>query len=305
MPLTSDAASLSLIIGRRDALVSGDGGKPLSESDWLTLNIHGLENEDVAHEFGRLVSPAVLLAGTRRGVGIDAGEDRATASFSSVVDDKIAEQGSRKLRPNVHGLDVYKREGNEVFMQPNGIGRVTIDPAPFLNEIAASFDETAGLGEREQIALGLIALSKIAREPLAEAALCISAVELLSDGPDNAPWTTAQKSLLKKLRAQASDATELPDDEAKQVACALQSVFQSISKRIERKMKALELTDADCLFFKKVYDLRSRIFHGPETGRDQHTELANKARDICARIVLAAAQKAHEKGSLCLSRSPM
>ena len=44
-----------------------------------TLNIHGLENEDAAREFGRRVALALLLAGARQDVGIDAGENRATS----------------------------------------------------------------------------------------------------------------------------------------------------------------------------------------------------------------------------------
>src|ERR1700730_10946923 len=93
--------------------------------------------------------------------------------------DEVAEQGG-KLLPNVHGLFIYEREGNEVFFHLSANARVTTDPSMFLNGMASSFDETPGLGEREQTALALIALSKIAREPLAEAALCISAVEYLS-----------------------------------------------------------------------------------------------------------------------------
>jgi hypothetical protein len=66
-------------------------------------------------------------------------------------------------------------------------------------------------------------LSKTAREPLAEAALCISAVEYLST---DAPWTPAQLELLTKLQAQAAASTELPQDEAKEVAEGVRGVFK-------------------------------------------------------------------------------
>jgi hypothetical protein len=291
-PLNSDAKELSLVIGGREAVVSGEGRGPLGESNWLTLNIHDLENEHIAREVGRRVILAVLLAGTRRGVGIDVGENRATLSFGSVVVNKIAELG-RKLLPNVHGLFIYEREGNEVFMQMNAVGKVTIDPAPFLSEIAASFDETVGLGEREETALTLIALSKAAREPLAAAVLCISAVEFLST---DAPWSPAQLELLDKLQAQASGSTELHREEAKEVAGALGRVFRtSIRQSIKRKMTALGFTETDWRSFDEVYNLRSGIFHGSTTGRDRHHELECKAREICARIVLVAAQRTQPK----------
>lgn len=288
-PLTSDATELTLVIGGREALVSGEGNKPLKESNWLTLNIHGLENEDAAREFGRRVALALLLAGARQDVGIDAGENRATSGFGKIVADEVAEQGG-KLLPNVHGLFIYEREGNEVFFHLSANARVTADPSMFLNGMASSFDETPGLGEREQTALALIALSKIAREPLAEAALCISAVEYLST---DAPWTPAQLELLTKLQAQAAASTELPQDEAKEVADGVRRVFKSIRQSIKRKMAALGLTETHWNSFDDIYSLRSSTFHGSITGRDRHTELATKAREICSCIVMAAANKAH------------
>jgi hypothetical protein len=287
-PLTSDATELTLVIGGREALVSAEGNQPLKESNWLTLNIHGLENEDGAREFGRRVALAVLLAGARQDVGIDAGENRATSGFGKIVADAVAEQGG-KLLQNVHGLFVYEREGNEVFFHLNASARVTMDPSMFLNGMASSFDETSGLGEREETALALIALSKIAREPLAEAALCISAVEFIST---DTPWTPAQLELLTKLQAQAAASTELPQDEAKEIADGLKNVFKSIRQSIKRKMTALGLTETNWKSFDDVYSLRSGIFHGSITGRDRYIELATKARSICSCIVMAAANKA-------------
>lgn len=294
MPLMSDAKGLSFVIGGRKARVSGEGDRPLCESNWLTLNIHDLENEDIAREFGRLVALAVLLAGTRHGVGIDAGENRATSSFGLIVANAIAEQGG-KLLPNVHGLFIYEREGNERFLNVNAIGTVTIDPALLFSEMASSIYEIGDLGEREKTALTLIALSKIAREPLAEAVLCIAAMELLSS---DAPWTPAQLKLLAKLQTQAFESSELPQDEAQEVADVLQHVFRSsIRQSIKRKMTALGLTETAWRSFDDIYSLRSGIFHGSIMGRERHTELASKAREICARVVLVAAQKAHLKNT--------
>jgi len=133
-------------------------------------------------------------------------------------------------------------------------------------------------------------LSKTAGDPLAEAALCISAVEFLST---DAPWTAAQLDLLTILKTQAAASTELPAAEAKEVAAAIERVFKSIRQSIKRKIIALDLTEADWKLFDDVYALRSRIFHGSVIGRERHTELATKAREICARIVMAAVEKAH------------
>ena len=208
--------------------------------------------------------------------------------FSSGGSPPIRSALARRLLSNVHGLFIYEREGNEVFFHMSANARVTTDPSMFLNGMASSFDVTSGLGEREQTAVALIALSKTAHEPLAEAALCISAVEYLST---DAPWTPAQLELLTKLQAQAAASTELPQDEAKEVAEGVRGVFKSIRQSIKRKMTALGLTETQRKSFDDMYSVRSRIFHGSITGRDRHTELATKAREICSCIVMAAANK--------------
>ena len=289
-PLNSDATELLLFIANRQVLVSSDGKKPLRESNWLTINIHDLETEDYALEFGRRIALAVLLAGGAVDVGIDAGEDRATLGFSQLIAEKCAEQG-RKLMPNVHGLSVYQREGNEVFFHLDATARVTIEPTSFLDAIVLSFDANPRLEEREKLALCLIALSKMAVEPLAEAVLCISAVEYISTA---SPWAPGQLALLSRLRAEASDSTELSLDEAMDVAKAITATFKSIRQSIKRKMTSLGLTDAEWKSFDDMYTLRSGIFHGSITGKDKHVQLASDARTICTRIVLAAANASRQ-----------
>lgn len=83
--------------------------------------------------------------------------------------------------PRVHGLFIYEREGKEAFLRISAEASVRPNPSStFANQVTSSFDDSGGLREREQTALSLIGFSKMAREPLAQAILCISAVELLS-----------------------------------------------------------------------------------------------------------------------------
>ena len=176
-----------------------------------------------------------------------------------------------------------------LFFGFSASGIVSIDPSAFVDQLTATFRESPDIGEREQTALTLIALSKTAGDPLAEAALCISAVEFLST---DVPWTPAQLDLLTILKTQAAASMKLPTAEAKEVADAIDRVFKSIRQSVKRKVFALGLTEADWKLFDAVYILRSGIFHGSAIGRERHTELATKAREICARIVMAAI-KAH------------
>lgn len=174
-PLESDAKELQLVMGGRAAVLSGDGKKPLRESHWLTINVDDLESREEADRFGRTLGRAVILAGARLDIGIDVGEDRATASFGQAVFDMFAERG-HVLQPNVHGLYIYEHKGNEAFVHVDATGTVTANATSLFDAMTLAFDEVAGIGEREHTALVLLALSKVAHEPLAEAALCISAV---------------------------------------------------------------------------------------------------------------------------------
>jgi hypothetical protein len=111
----------------------------------------------------------------------------------------VASDDEREL-PHVHGLFIYEREGKEAFLRISAEASVRPNPSStFANQVTSSFDDSGGLREREQTALSLIGFSKMAREPLAQAILCISAVELLST---DTPRTPAQFALLVKLKEQ-------------------------------------------------------------------------------------------------------
>lgn len=275
-------------VGDRPAIISGDGKKPLRESHWLTVNVHEFESKELAEDFGRTLGRAVVLAGAQLDIGIDAGENQITASFGQALIDNFAERG-QTVQPNVHGLHVYERKGGEVFVSIDATITVTTDATSLFDAIGTAFGKVSSIGEREQTALILLTLSKMAREPLAEAVLCISAVEFLSvDGE----WTGAQRSLLAELQCLAAGRA-LPNDEACQVADAIGRMFKNgVLKSIRTKMSALGFTHDDLKEFGKIYDLRSAIFHGEVPDRRKYGELAINARAICARIVLRAAASA-------------
>ncbi|QAY95099.1 hypothetical protein CWB41_04620 [Methylovirgula ligni] len=227
-------------------------------------------------------------------MGIDLGDNRATSGLAKGVIDAIAEQKGRRLLSDVHGLAVYEDDGNCDFYHLEGRVTVTADPTTFLNAAVSAFDEVDGLDEDQAAALNLIGLSKSAREPLAEAVLCISAVELLSH---ESPWTNDQLALLENLKQQATSSTGLPIEQAEEVAKAIgsDSVFKSIRQSIKRTFAEMGMSDADWKAFDDIYDLRSKIFHGKLKRGNQvkHRELAYKARDICARFVAELIKQAH------------
>ena len=288
-PLHSEELTLTIVAGGRNVAIAGENQRSLAQSEWLTFTAHDFETEAAAFGYGARLALALLLAGADNDVGIDAGLNKANVSFGQVVLDAFEQERGRKVLPSIHGLHVYERRGNELFLDASATIRVAIDPSKFLDGIATCFDVATGIGGREETALVLIALSRSAKEPLAEAALCISAVEFLAN---DTPWSDKQFTLLETLQAHARASTDLPSDEAEEVAVALQQSFKSVRQAIKRTMTRLGFSDDEWRTFDAVYKLRSGIFHGKITDRMRHVELASSARTICARIVSAAADAA-------------
>lgn len=289
-PLNSDETRLPLMIDGREATISSGNNGPLKRTNWLALNIHDFKSEKAARQFGESVGRALLAAGARRGIGIDLGGGKPSGGFGPVAIEEMAKKGVR-LFYDSPGLHVYERQGNEQFSRLDAAMTVLANPQMFLDAVISTFDEASGLSEEESAALSLIGLSRLAQEPLAEAALCIAAVELISS---EEPWTQAQLDLIGKLSDQASAAADLPRDQAEEVAKAISDgVFKSIRQKIKRKMFAIGMNQSDWDSFKAVYKLRGGIFHGGITSQDKHRELANSARDICARIVNDSINYAH------------
>lgn len=289
-PLTSDLEAITATIGDRAVIITGEPGKALRQSFWLTVNAHDLATKEQAEEYGRVLTLALIHAAAKRNIGIDRGEDRATSGFGKALIDMWEQQGHRAL-PNVHGLMVYKRQGNEFFPGMSGTGIVSTDPGMFLGEVDSCFAKGPDAGSPEQIALELTSRSKMAQEPLSEAAQCISAAELLSVSP----WTEEQLRLLTELREQAATTTQLAAEEAQEVVRALGQVFKSIGQGVRRKMRDLGFSRGDLKAWDDVYDLRSGIIHGSITDPVKQRELQAQARDICTRIVLAAVEQARQR----------
>ncbi|MFG1320361.1 hypothetical protein [Xanthobacter autotrophicus] len=280
-----DETEIEKQIAGRNCQISSGGGGPFKKSNWIIFKFTDFESEKEANSFGVRFSNAILLASILHGTGIDPGEDAATSGFADSVSAAVAQVGG-KLLQNVHGLMAYESDGNEVFFEFSASGTVTQNTDTFLSSVAESFMKLPTIGTLETLALRLLALSKISPDPLAQAALAISAVEALSACP---PWTPDQQRLIAKLKAEALATDDVPADEKSEVASALDRLFRdSIRQSIKRKMKSLGLTQSDWKDFDEVYNLRSRVFHGKTSGRENYLDLSSKAGDICAKIVIAS-----------------
>ncbi|MEP9356100.1 hypothetical protein ABLE93_21220 [Xanthobacter sp. KR7-65] len=280
-----DKTELEITIAGRRCLISSGNGEPLCKSSWIIFEFTDFKNESEAKIFGEQFLEAILISSALNNTGIDPGENTATSGFGDVVAAAVAKSGG-VLRQNVHGLMFYESQGNDVFFEFSGSAIITQNTEKFISSINEYVGKAKNVGTLESLSLKLLALSGISSDPLSKAALAISAVEALSASP---PWTVNQSRLIAKLKSEALAANDVPDDEKTEIANALDRLFRSsIRQSIKRKMASLGLSQDDWIEFDEVYNLRSRIFHGSASGRENYNDLASKSAKICTKIVLSA-----------------
>ena len=275
---------------RKCRLTGGSRDEPLSEALWWTFLSDGFETKNAAESFGRKLARALRVAALDRHLGVDFGLDRATIGFSERIVKAVANEGG-KLLPNVHGLFVYEKEGNETFISISATGVVRGDPSLMVASLQDARAANLDWDNRLAAAIELVLLSKMAKEPLSEAALSISALEHLAA---DMPWSDRQLALLKSLE-QVALTSDLEEDERAEVAKAVAQSFKSIRQSIRTMLRRLRFDANDLKTFDRLYGLRSGVFHGSNLNREQYQLLANEAREFCTKVVLAAI-----KGSVAL-----
>lgn len=171
-------------------------------------------------------------------------------------------------------------------MEASGV--VWQQPESVISGLENAQEENLDWDERLAAAIDLVVLSKMAREPLAEAALAISAVEHLAQ---ETPWSTGQTALLEALKKTASENEYLPEHEKLEVIKAIELTFKSVRQSIRNKLKNLGFDAHDLREFDRIYGLRSGIVHGTILNPDLHPELAQSAQAFCTRIILAAIEQ--------------
>jgi len=289
--LSSEDAQVPVSIADRQGVLQAVGNTALKQSRSVVLSMHGFPDETSARKFAAQLRIALMIAAIETSLGIDLGDDKATSDFSQEIKDALARQGTRLL-PDVHGAQVYQREGNERVLSISATGYASHDPDRLSEAVNVAMEEKLEPVPKLAAAIEMIALSMMAREPLAEAALCLAAVEMVALRD---PWSTNQHALIERLIEVATAATDLATEEAIEVGEAVKKVHKSIRQGIKGLiLDTLGMQPAEWKEFDRVYSLRSTIFHSTKKempSRELQKELAERARSICARIVLNAARR--------------
>ena len=287
MALTTDDPSRSFqFLGREVTLTSQRKCEPLSKAKWVVLNSRGIPTRAEAEELGGSLRLAMMVAGIATPVGVDLGNDKPS---SWIKEDYARGAGllreEEQLAPNPHGLLILEDDPNLRFFLMEGVGSVTFSPDVLTNLLSSLGLSAQGLSKDACGALTLVNAATVSSDPVGRIALCISAVEALGQ---NANWSAGQRRLLEDLACTAESYESLSHKERMQVAHKLRQGLHivGLQEGVRRLMSTLGL-DAHAAEWKRVYNLRSDLFHGRRPFQVSEVgELANDALAIARTIVL-------------------
>ena len=191
--------------------------------------------------------------------------------------------------PDIHGLVVIPDDREIVWLSAGpASGRVTSDP----NRFVRAMEEAAPGGESLSIqqAIRVLNLAQINGDPLAKVVLSISSIEALAETDQE--WTDQQRDIKAALRtwleSQYGD-----QDGAKEISDAIERLHRrSIRQQLKKLLQQNELEDELWRDLDRLYDRRSRLFHGGG-GLDEPglSKLGAHATTLCSRIVLSLAKR--------------
>ncbi|WP_141728400.1 hypothetical protein [Devosia insulae] len=256
----------------------------MTDSEWLVMRAPGFETKNDAQKFVRRLKVATMVAAVETGNGIDPGEGKPTGWISPAFFTEMFGDDLESVE-NIHGTQVYWDDGRQKFVSVKADATVHANAEMLAAALTATFDHQLSPTARALAALEILSLSRMAREPLAEATLCVAAVELLALRED---WTSEQRELLRALKKHAEEVAPDQPEVADAVGKAYKSVRGGIKELI---LSTLGLGDSTWKEFDAVYGMRSNIFHGLEPiSRHSISDFARNARPVCERIVIAGAR---------------
>ena len=305
-PLATQERPLKgFVAGRTVTIESDRQAEPLSKASWLVMGCRGFETESEAREFGEKLRRAAHLAGLCTQVGVDAGDPGEDLTVSW-VNPKIFRSGGgldpdTRIGPDVHGIVILPDDGKTVFLRAGEAkGQVLANAGDFVQALEQALPENDVAGSdfpSIRRAIRVLNIAQMNTDPIGKVVLAVSAIEGLATAP---PWTDEQHTLIKSSAAWLEQ-THGCGEETKQVVDAILQVRrESIRQRIKKSLAANELSGV-WEDWEALYSKRSRLFHGRTNAenelRGDHLErselhdLAQKAINLCSRIVLSMAKR--------------
>jgi len=277
-----------IIVAGREVILSPQlPDTSIADSEWLVMNVRGLQSKTEAIDFGRKLKASSELTSAIARLGINAGIDAPTSGFGKAVVDSMREEHGVILRANVHGLDVFPDDPNVRIGVFSATGTVRSAADPFLNEIDAFHEVIDAASARARDILLLMNYALTRTDPVAMIVFAFSAVEMLGQEEN---WSDSQAQILEHLVRAAEGSTIGSAEERSEVTSAIRRNLHRIGLRqgVLRLLASLDLNHLK-KNWDELYAQRSALVHGlaPKPGVD-YSELAFKSMSLCGRVLLTA-----------------
>jgi hypothetical protein len=287
MGLTSDEVLiLTQVAGRTVEIKSQEKGKTLRGSEWIIFSAGGFGSEAAAQSFGENLCNFIGIAGVCTRIGVDVGENNSTGWIDEEFARAIGLIGAEdRVYPNVHGLIVVPDDGHSKCVDMNITAAVTADPVALIESLTELGDAGPVRMASASAGIGLLNLALLAKEPLTQTVLAVSAVEALGQGEN---WTDTQKAILEKL-AYSVENEPNAGAEQQEIADALRRSIHRIGLR-QGVLRVLSRLGLDHLRkeWDRLYGLRSGVFHGTaQLNNSEMSQLGYDAITLCGKIIVS------------------
>ena len=259
----------------------------ICDSEWLVMNIKGLESENEAKVFAEKFKISLEVSSAATRLGIDTGIDLPTSGLGGLVKKYFKEQEGIIVRDNIHGVDIFKDEPNIRFSNLKITGTIRKEADIFITGINNFFGIIGNISQKTRNIILILNYALMRPDPISQIVFAFSAVEMLGQ---NEKWTDNQKKLINNLADSVKNMEIGNLEEKEEVSEAIKKGLYKLSLRqgVIRLLNSLGLSDLKKTW-DDLYKERSTLVHGlaPEPGVD-YGSFAHKTVSFCGRILLTA-----------------
>lgn len=281
----SERSFVDLEIGGLEVRISGvDFQKPIDSKE-LTICVHGIEKFEEAERLGWILRDAVSVYSAVRRNGIDLGDNISRSMMFNGFREGVEELSGAKIRPNIHGLDVFEEDGTVIHFQFGAEMTVSSPAEKLVPSIDGSFDWVSNLPAPILMAARLLNSADFSHVPIAKLSLSMAALEALSPEKPHSDKTRDQLTKLSELVELNHEITN--DDEKRSVIAQIRNIrdFGLGSATRIRLMLREKGLGAHSTEISQIARVRGKLLHGNYVELTKQEDAAERLRQI-AQFVL-------------------
>ncbi len=277
--------ALALTIANFPEIEITRSGEHDNGEKWIIFKCSGLSSKEEATLIGQKLGDALSLAGSIGRLGIDIGHSIANLQFSTAIETKIFADHKRKLRPEIHGLQVYE-EDSVAIIGLEARGEVSVSNERLSDSLMNWLSKDLKLTDRQRTCSALINDSLFSTSSETQFILRVTAVEALCEKDERGK---DYQQAISWLSQAIIEATCSEDTKASILNLLDNSRQASVRQACKKKFVSL-LSPKEFKSFDRLYSLRSKFIHdGLGRGTLQHAsneilELATSLLDADLRL---------------------